>query len=139
MRPCNGDNAGVLSSVFEGPGVGGPMRPMRRFSVTLSTSFRIAPPISSPVMVKQRRRRSVACLANSDCKTSSAAQGSARKQDNRLDRSQIALLPRRLTCIGSRGRHAMNETLVLIAITGAFVIFAGVLLWGDIRTRNLKR
>jgi hypothetical protein len=33
----------------------------------------------------------------------------------------------------------MNETLVLIAITGAFVIFAGVLLWGDIRTRNLKR
>jgi hypothetical protein len=33
----------------------------------------------------------------------------------------------------------MNETLVLIAISGAFVIFAGALLWGDLRTRNLKR
>jgi hypothetical protein len=33
----------------------------------------------------------------------------------------------------------MTETLVLIAITGAFVIFAGTLLWGDLRTRNLKR
>jgi hypothetical protein len=33
----------------------------------------------------------------------------------------------------------MSDTLVVIAITGAFVIFACVLLWGDIRTRNLKR
>jgi hypothetical protein len=33
----------------------------------------------------------------------------------------------------------MTETLVLIAITGAFLVFAGVLLWGDLRTRHMKR
>lgn len=33
----------------------------------------------------------------------------------------------------------MNDTFVLVAITGAFVIFACALLWGDLRTRNLKR
>jgi hypothetical protein len=33
----------------------------------------------------------------------------------------------------------MSETLVLIAITSAFIIFACALLWGDLRTRNPKR
>jgi hypothetical protein len=33
----------------------------------------------------------------------------------------------------------MNETLVLIAIIGAFAIFAGALLWADFSTRNAKR
>jgi hypothetical protein len=32
----------------------------------------------------------------------------------------------------------MQETLVLIAITGAFLVFAGVLLWVDLHTRHLK-
>ena len=33
----------------------------------------------------------------------------------------------------------LNDTLVLIAITGAFVIFACGLLWADFRTRHLSR
>jgi hypothetical protein len=36
-------------------------------------------------------------------------------------------------------KFMITEIIALVLITGAFVVFAGTLLWGDLYTRGIKR